>query len=148
VLLALLLLPAACSGRITPPPLDADEAGRLALQEYDLNNDAHALAAVDALIDVIVWVCVAVILGKWALEGLLDLLTAFWPFDRPFRRTLVGENCASEKRSAQFRILSAFLLRGMQKTRIFPRLYATARTPLQTGHVSRKMLWSNGFDEF
>jgi hypothetical protein len=46
VLLAL-LLPAACSGRITPPPLDADEAGRLALQEYDLNKDG-ALDAAEA----------------------------------------------------------------------------------------------------
>jgi hypothetical protein len=36
----------------------------------------------------------------------------------------------------------------MQKTRIFPRLYATARAPLQTGLLGRKMLCSNGFDEF
>jgi hypothetical protein len=49
-------------------------------------------AAVGPLTAVVVWVCVAVILGKWALEGLVDLLSAFWPFPWPFRRAPLGEN--------------------------------------------------------
>jgi hypothetical protein len=52
-------------------------------------------AAVDPLIDVIVWVGVAVILGKWTLEGLLDMLTTFWPSPWPFRRTTTEGNSAA-----------------------------------------------------